>query len=295
MTSGYVPSGCARPSRSEMTPEQRSFYDGWKAGADSGSFGETDDGYVWLYVSETINSPIPGRTMLKRLLSLHDGCPMGRRLRSSVADACLDVCMLNGLPVPSGIHGLNAEVREHRAVSAFTSDKIGSLTMTELSSLSKYPKDVYLDDTEACRAIMTESLRRIDKMLRKEGSSIEKEFHVAWTSKRKDVFLGFAYVGGRQAEYRRFIGPPTGLSIFLRDLERAVLSFERRGRHLNAPRVPATLDPRFADVVRRVTEEWIALGRDPEAFERPGIVLDLGKVAEAESALNDVTRMMSLK
>lgn len=51
---GYIPSGTARADYGHMTPEQYGYYLYWRENVVRGKYPETDNGYVWLFLSETL-------------------------------------------------------------------------------------------------------------------------------------------------------------------------------------------------------------------------------------------------
>lgn len=290
----YVPSGYTTPDYRSFSDEQRGFYLKWRADVRNGVYGDTDQGYAWMFLCELINSESDPELNLEimRGMGLTYEQDSGRPL---IRQTYLDYAMTHRIDaVDPSVRRCTASMS--MAMTAFLDrelDVVDGGTLLDLAGITH--KSMRVDFDSDCAGIVSEVLRRIDDMTISEGGL----FQLCDMSFFPITFHPFT----RLKYYGRKPDPTFMLADFesndrftqgLRDLCRCVIQHVRRRNGRKAQLEPFVgFGGDRTDVVRDTVAEWFdGPVTVPGAVDRT-IVLDRKAVDDAESDLRSVTEMMS--
>lgn len=302
----YVPSGCSTPEYARMDTAALEYYLYWREQARSGRYGETDDGYLWLYRCELINTdPDTGHALgqLAGLSRAYDGC-FGRNqsnVRRIPGETYLDYALIRhpyGLdptvrpgPVTSGV--LLRMLLEGRDPPV-CADNI--LTLADIGS-SKEDRGIRASFTDDCARIAARVIARINRICIDKGGQVSGFCGLRTGSEERSAFGGLRYYGDDSrivlrlpsyADNQRFL---EGTRTLVRTVVRAV---QDRGKPLRPVWIYGA---EASDIVAEETENWLS-GKPSETpavvimEEAPPTLIDRSAVDAAEEDLRRVTELM---
>lgn len=290
----YVPSGYTTPDYRSFDDDQRGFYLKWREGVRNGVYGDTDQGYVWLFLCELINSESDPELNLgiMRGMGLTYEQDSGRPL---IRQTYLDYAM---------VHRINAVDPSVRRCTASMSMAMTALldrelemvdggTLLDLAGITH--RSLRIDFDSDCAGIVSEVIRRIDAMTISRGGLFQL-CELSFYPTTFHPFTRLKYYGSRPDQTYMLVDFESNDRFIqgLRDLCRCVIQHVRRHSGRRVQLEPFTgFGDDYTGVVRDTVADWFAEPvRSPADVGRP-IVLDMKAVDDAESDLRSVTEMMA--
>lgn len=168
----YVPSHSRKATYRQMDRRQTAFYIRWRTEVLSGRYGYTDEGYMWLLLTELINleeDPERTRAVLEGMRRAYgDQAPM------SMMDVVRSHALANGYDVPPGVH-TSPTSRHILASIKLESRPVGAFDMLLIRMFTDYGSK-YVDRSPAIyEEAFTEAIRAVDDLL--ESSDGRRIFH----------------------------------------------------------------------------------------------------------------------
>lgn len=95
----YVPSRLSTPEYSKLKDGRLEYYLQWREGVRHGEYGRTDEGYIWLLMTELLNTGVPQESMdmMMKVREVYDPYHCDRGLGQGI----LMRALVNGLDIPS--------------------------------------------------------------------------------------------------------------------------------------------------------------------------------------------------
>lgn len=95
----YIPSRLFTPEYSKLKGGRLEYYLQWREGVRHGEYGRTDEGYIWLLMTELLNTGVPQESMdmMMRIREVYDPYHCDRGLGQGI----LMRALVNGLDIPS--------------------------------------------------------------------------------------------------------------------------------------------------------------------------------------------------
>lgn len=298
----YVPSGCGTPEYARMETAALEYYLYWREQARSGRYGETDEGYLWLYRCELINAESDDGRALEQLAGLsraYDGS-FGRSrdsIRRIPGETYLDYALLKRpddldptvRPCPVSSAVLLRMLLEGRDPPA-CADNI--LTLASIGS-SKEDKGIRASFTDDCARIAARVIARINRICIDKGGQVSGFCGLKSRDEERPVFGGLRYFGGSSRislqlpcyeDNPRF---QEGTRTLVRNVARAV---QERGRPLKPVWICGA---EASDIIVEESERWFSEKQSAAKREaaRPSLI-DRSAVDAAEEDLKRVTELM---
>lgn len=297
----YVPSGRRFPDYRNLSPEGLRFYLYWRSRAREGVYGETDEGYVWLYVCELINHGYDDGYVMRELAGLahaYDRMPGSDRGFLSADHSPSAAYAEYG-----GVRGLGFEdpsVRPCIPTAAYMIDALlhgrpvrpDPACFILAGDVEDEVAKAYFD--RDCAEVAASVLRAASAELARAGSDPRTMYSVREKTAKYSLLDGFAY--HRFPGGRRKMLPATYVDYFSRPAFRKEIAglvkavAKARSRPLEGKRVQLTLFGLDMTDVLMSEVRRVALG----PRERR-VSLDEGLLDEAERDLRAVTEMMSVE
>ena len=294
----YIPSGFTNPDWRSFTEPQRKCYVYWRDQTRKGNYGETDWGYLWLYLCELINVKEDPQKNLDQLIALHKAYGSADE-EKLIGKTCFEYSVVHKLPFPEPsisesnitaclvmdqfLKGMN--VRPDKTLLLFLSG-INDKTMTR-----EFDPD--------CVGITNMSIRGVQATLKAEGTSIEELCDPEKVNTVINVFEGLKYFKEiRKARFTYLNYIYNGMfDDSLKEIVKAVFSavrMKRTGKAVKIGKV-AAFGMDCKDIVSKSVSAWYENKAIEEIKERASnMKLDLEAVSGAQAALKEVTEMMKV-
>ena len=156
----YVKSGYANPSYDTFTRDQYDYYIFWRTQFRKGRNLETDDGYIRLFVAETVSCSDDPKEALENLRRLRDTYRC-HTLDRYISVAMMEYSVIFGIPVEdteyayeSLLNGIACMCMERNPMTDMTPDVLASISGVDKDTILKLGKEGI--------TTINESLRRID-------------------------------------------------------------------------------------------------------------------------------------
>ena len=293
----YVPSGYLNPDYRSFSEEQRKYYVYWREQCKKGNYGETDTGYLWLYLCELINIKAEPQDMMSQLTGLYDNYGDFGEDRI-VGKTCFEYAVTHKLPMPDP--------------SVYESNVLGCLVMEQfIKGMDTHPdknllmflsgindKTMTKEFDADCIGITLSFLRKVQSKLKEEETTIDKYCDVERTATVINIYDDLKFFGiNRKARfsYSNYIYN----AMFDDSLKSAMkaafgaVRLKRTGKPIKIAKFTSFgMDGK--DLMQATVNEWYESKEIAEIKDRANsMILDREAVTGAESALNAVTRMMS--
>lgn len=297
----YVPSEYANPDFRSFNDSQRGFYLHWREMARQGRYIDTDQGYVWLYLCELVNSQSDPEEVRSQMVGLQRAYGDGAKDFRLIGRAYLDYTLLHDLELdepwmyPSP---MTADLVMDRFVDG-DGRAPDSASLAILADLNDDP-NYMLDDDSTGVAVLT--LRAVQRELTRKGSGIAEACCIKPRTESIRLFSQLAYYpADGQGNVLRVTHPdyvfnPRAAAWTCEVVKNSVRAV-RRHRGEKGYRVQDTkaFGLQVKGIVERCSEEWFASKEADERRDRAmRVSLDAEAIRSAESDLRDVTDMMSV-
>ena len=293
----YIPSGMMRPSYTLMDTEQLEYYLHWRDMARNGVYLDTDRGYLWLFLTETINM---SRDHDQTVFLLGDMVSHYERGVYPISPLCVtyqDYILVNDVTVCDSDR-VHSGILDGMLFQSMLRGDVGTITnprmFLEASSMSR--DSLRADFDSDCAAITSLVLRAVDEsisegIVRGFGLIMEHEYEAYkdlsyWGDRRTSMKVSFPDL--QRNRYFR-----TDLTDLLKDVVRAVR--KHKGKKNNRIMHENLFGMPIKGIIEQAVEGWFSSGQKASApKERIKVILDREAVKDAESALDEVTEMMRI-
>ncbi len=295
--SNYVPSGFINPDYRSFTEDQRKYYIHWREQCKKGVYGETDTGYLWLYLCELINVQADPIFIMGQLTGLYDAYGDFGNDRI-VGKTCFEYAIVRKLPMPRP--------------SVYESNVLGCMVMEQfLKGMDTQPdknllmflsgitdKTMVREFDQDCIGMTCSMLRKVESAMESEGTTVDDYCSIERTNTVIPVYDGLKYfkeVRKARFSYSNYIYNASfddSLKEIMKNAFTAV-----RAKRTNKP-VKVAKFTAFGmdckDMMQKTVAEWYEGKEVAEIKERASsMVLDKEAVSGAQSALKAVTEMMA--
>ncbi len=293
----YIPSGFINPDYRSFNESQRKYYIYWREQCRKGNFGETDTGYLWLYLCELINIKAEPKEIMEQLTGLYDSYGDFGDDRI-VGKTCFEYAIVHKLPMPKP--------------SVYESNILGCIVMEQfLKGMEAAPdknllmflsgindKTIVREFDHDCMGITLSMLKKIEAVKKEEGTSIDEYCNIERANTVMTVFDGLKYfkeIRKSRFTYSNYIYNAS-FDDSLKEIMKNAFAAVRLKR-TNKP-VKITKFEAFGmdckDLMQKTVTEWYEDKEIAEIKERASsMVLDREAVSGAESALKEVTKLMA--
>ena len=293
----YVPSGFINPDYRSFTEQQRKFYVYWREQCRKGNYGETDTGYVWLYLCELINIKAEPDETFDQILGLHDAYGDFGDDRI-IGKTCFEYAIVHKLPMP------RPSVYESNILGCMVMEQFLKGMDTEpdknllmfLSGISD--KTMLREFDEDCIGITLSLLIRIQEKMKEQETTIDKYCDVERLPTVLSVFDGLKYfkeIRKARFSYSNYIYN-AAFDDSLKEIMKSAFAAVRLKRTSKPIKVTkfSAFGMDCKEMMAETVSEWYEGKEIKEIKDRANsMVLDREAVSGAESALRAVTKMMS--
>ena len=293
----FVPSGCRCASYDAMGPEQTAFYLSWRTQVLRGAYRDTDRGYLWLLLCETVDGDRDAEARLEVLKGLYRAySPSSEAARRLIGRTCADYAFMTDQdPLWYGAPG----DREVVLWMKLRLEPVGRLSMDLLDGLAGLDLGRYLGDGDYDGALNA-AVAGLDAHLRATGGKGLAEACGSRTVGRpRELFPDLVHDWDRYVSLRIYSfdrNAPAGrlMAAAAKVAVRAV----NVPLGLRRPNRPSKIDAGALEAMEAAAEDWVS-GRDRAARaernrrDAMSIVLDRDAVLEAESDLHAVTELVA--
>ena len=292
----YVPSGFVNPDYRSFQENQRRFYIYWRGQTRIGNYGETDRGYLWLYLCELINAVAEPKDVQSQMMGLYNAYGYADE-DHLIGRTCFEYSVVHKLPIPEpSIYESN--VTACLVVEQFFKGMDTRFDKNLIMFLSNInDKTIGREFDDDCVGITNQLLRMISAEMEKNGEDIETYCDADKESTAIPIFAELKYFKeARKARvsYRNYIYN-AAFDDSLKEIVKNVFSAVRMKR-TNKP-VKVSKFTAFGmdckDLLTKAVARWYEDKEIAGIKERASnMVLDKEAVSGAQAALRDVTQMM---
>ena len=287
----YVASGFVNPSYDTFSREQFDYYIYWRTQFRKGRNLETDDGYIRLFVAETVSCSDDPNDALEKLKRLRDTYP-NHYLERSISVAIMEYSVIFGIPVDDTQYAYES-LLNGIACMCMGKQPMADMTSDVLSSISGMDKKAIDDLGKEGLAAINGSLRKIDSERIALGIPPTLELfnvqiisHSAFYAMRRDFPMP-----SYNSSYRSFVVKRnSSLRSYISNTIRLVATFISKfsGKKVTV-KIPKYHGERTVKIVE--TEVMRAFDLDPKRKKK--LELDPSALKNAQDDLSAVTEMMS--
>jgi len=292
----YIPSGFTNPDYRSFTEPQRKYYTYWRGQTRKGNYGETDWGYLWLYLCELINMQADAQEMLDQLYALHKAYGVADE-ENLTGKTCFEYAVLHKLAIPEpSVYESN--ITACLVVEQFLKGMPTRMDKNLILFLSGITdKTVTREFDDDCVGIVCMTVTNIGKALQKDGTTIEEFCDAEKIPVAMTVYDGLKYFKGlakARFTYRNYIYNAS-FDDSLKEIVKNVFSavrMKRTGKPVKISKFTA-FGMDCKDILTKTVSAWYEGKEIAEIKERASnLVLDREAVSGAQAALRDVTKMM---
>jgi len=292
----YVPSGFINPDYRSFSEQQRKYYIYWRGQTRNGLYGETDAGYLWLYLCEIINIAADPKEMMDQLMGLYKAYGNFDEERI-IGHTGFDYALAHKIPIP------DPSIYESNVTACLVMDQFlkGEETYPDKSLLMFLSgindKTMMREFDPDCVGITCGALRAVEAKLKEEGTSINDLCGIEKVATSVTLFEGLKYfkeMRKSRFSYMNYIYNGSFDDSLKEIMKNAfsVVRMKRTGKAIKLNKFQA-FGMDCKDIMTKVANEWYEGKEIAEIKERASnLKLDLEAVSGAESALRDVTQMM---
>ena len=293
----YIPSGFTNPDYRSFSEPQRKFYVYWRDQTRKGNYGETDKGYLWLYLCELINIKADPQVNMDQLVGLRRAYG-GADEDNLIGKTCFEYSLVHKLAFPDP--------------SIYESNITACLVMEQfLKGMDTHPDKTLLlflsginDKTmsrefdQDCVGITCAMLRAVEKAMEDQGTTVEEFCDPEKVPTVVTVFEGLKYfkeIRKARFTYRNYIYN-AAFDDSLKEIVKNVFSAVRMKRTGKAVKINkfTAFGMECREMLTKAVSSWYEGKEIAEIKERASnLKLDREAVTGAETALKDVTRMMA--
>ena len=292
----YIPSGFTNPDYRSFSEPQRKFYIYWRDQTRKGNYGETDWGYLWLYLCELVNMKGEPQEMLDQLYALHKAYG-GADEENLTGKTCFEYAIVHKLAIPEpSVYESN--ITACLVVEQFLKGMPTKMDRNLLMFLSGInDKTMAREFDDDCVGIVCMTLEAIEKKMESEGTTIEEYCDAEKVPVAMTVFDGLKYfkeIRKARFTYRNYIYCAS-FDDSLKDIVKSTFSavrMRRTGKPVKVTKFSA-FGMDCKELLTKTVSAWYENKEIAEIKERANnLVLDREAVSGAQAALRDVTQMM---
>ena len=292
----YVPSGCRCASYDSMDDEQTAFYLSWRSQAVRGAYGDTDRGYLWLLLCETVSSDRDSDRRLRVLEGLYRAYGQSSdSVRRLIGRTCTDYAFMTDQdPLWYGYSG------DRQAVlwMKLRLEPPGKLSMDLLDGIADVDMGKYLVDGDYDGALNA-AVRAMDAYLRRnDGEGIleagSRRTRAVTREILPDLIHGWdRYVGLNMCD----IGRNSAMARLMTAAAKVAIRGVNSSPGTRRPNRPSRVDPDLLEAMEAAVDAWVSGRERRAAAERNrrdamSIVLDREAVSAAETDLEAVRTLV---
>ena len=261
-----------------------------------GNYGETDWGYLWLYMCELINVKEEPDEILDQLYNLHKAYG-GADEENLTGKTCFEYSIVHKLPIPEpSIYESN--ITACLTVEQFLKGMDAKLDKNLILFLSGInDKTMTREFDEDCVGITCKVILEAQTQKQSEGTSIEEFCDAEKVPTVMTVFDGLKYfkeIRKARVSYRNYIYS-AAFDDSLKEIAKNVFSavrMKRTGKPVKVSKFTA-FGMDCKDILSKSVSAWYEEKEIAEIKEKASnLKLDRDAVTGAQEALRDVTRMM---
>ncbi len=292
----YIPSGFTNPDYRSFSEPQRKFYTYWRGQTRLGNYGETDTGYLWLYLCELINIRAEPKDILAQLVGLHQAYGSADEDKI-IGKTCFEYSVVHKLPVPyPSIYESN--ITGCMVMEQFLAGRETSPDRSLLLFLSGITDKTMTREFDSdCVGITCAIIRAVQSELQTEGSSIDDLCDPEKVPTVLTVFDGLRYfkeIRKARFTYRNYI-----YNAMFDDSVKEIAKNAFSAVRMKRTNKPVKISKYIAfgrdckGITEKAVKEWYEGKEVAEIKEKAmNLVLDREAVSGAESALKEVTKLM---
>ncbi len=292
----YLPSGFTNPDYRSFMEPQRRYYIYWRNQTRAGNYGETDWGYLWLYLCELINVSADPKMCLDQLVGLH------RAYGSADPDkligrTCFEYAVIHKLPFP------DPSIYESNVTACLVIEQFIKGMDTELDKnlilfiADINDKTVTREFDADCVGITNMMIRKIGAVMNEQGFTMEEFCGADKDETILPIFKDLKYfkeVRKVRVQYKNYVYN-AAFDDSLKAIAKNVFSavrMKRVGKPVRTVKFTA-FGMECKDILQKAVSEWYEGKEIANIKERASsMVLDKEAVSGAQAALREVTTMM---
>jgi len=293
----YIPSGFVNPDYRSFSENQRKYYVYWRGQTRKGNYGETDWGYLWLYLCELINIKADPQQSMDQLVGLYRAYGSADE-EHVIGKTCFDYSLVHKLTFP------DPSIYESNMTACIVMDQFlrGESTCLDktlilfLSGIND--KTMTREFDPDCVGITGMLLRKIEAEMEANGTTLGEYCGLEKENVSQNVFEGLKYfkeIRKARVAYLNYIYN-SSFDDSLKEIAKNAFSavrMKRTGKQVKLSKFVAYGEDR-KEMLQKTVSEWYENKAMEEIKERASnLKLDLEAVSGAEAALKDVTKMMS--
>ncbi len=295
----YVPSDMWYMDAAKMSPGQKRFYIQWRYEASNGIYSDSDFGYLKLLITDAVATVYDHARCLELLTGLyHAYSAQNHAIKTLIGNACTGYALLTGQDPPLDATGQERDFVLSQKLKAVPLGRIPMSMMHKFKGMDtgRYVHPGYDYDTALNSAV----------------EALDRECRKAWSQSLYNHCKGEEFAIDREMiprivhtwpKYVRFSMSPVSendLGALLAAAAKVAMIAVNETFGFNCPRLPKNVDQDKLDLMLRAARSVMAGIRDErESAERSkrmaSITIDTGAVADAESALETVKKLMTVE
>lgn len=293
---GYVPSLVKRACYSHFTEEQLNYYLYWRSEARKGSFHDTDRGYMWLFLSELINTELDARTVKRIINGIERNYMRFEETDDLLKTTVLQFQLMNGFPTMRPDDDIvNGSIDNYlkQYIEGTISAPMDFRTLKAVAKKLRVP--LYSELDEDGMGIMDLYLRNYIESIRESSIDVLRHFdmlYIEWlqvnytriyTSKNENVTLKTNYPYRTHNLYKMFY---TGIH----DIPGLIGEYRKQGKIVKVD----TETDREREILYESATTWFKEREElARACRVSNISFDEKAIADAENDLEEVTRIIT--
>ena len=292
----YVPSGFSNPDYRSFNDQQRRYYTYWRGQTRKGVYGETDTGYVWLYLCELVNITADHQQCLDQLIGLYRAYGQADKDKL-ISKTCYEYAVLHKLVLPDpSIYESN--LTACMCMDQFLEGKPAHPDKNLLLFLSAIDDKTISREFDAdCVGITCLALTSVNDALKADGTNIKD-----YCNPQMKTVQVVPYGDLKNFSMNRKVNISSPDFIYnsmfnnsLKEIVKTVFSavrMKRTGKPVKIPKCTA-FGIECKDILTKSVSAWYESKEIAEIKERASnLKLDREAVSEAHAALKEVTTMM---
>ena len=295
----YVPSDMWYMDAAKMSLDQWRFYIQWRYEASNGIYSDSDFGYLKLLITDAVATVSDQARCLELLTGLyHAYSAQNHAIKTLIGDACTGYALLTGQDPPLDATGQERDFVLSQKLKAVP---LGRIPMSMMHKFKGMDTDRYVHPGYDYDTALNSAVGALDRECRK-----------AWSESLYNHCKGEECAIDREMiprivhtwpKYVRFSMSPISeneLGTLLAAAAKVAMIAVNETFGFSCPRLPKNVDQDKLDLMLRAARSVMSGIRDErESAERSkrmaSITIDTGAVADAESALETVKKLMTVE
>ncbi len=295
----YIPSDMWYMDAAKMDPDQRRFYIQWRYEVANGIYSDSDFGYLKLLITDAVATIDRPARCLELLAGLyHAYSSQNHAIKTLVGGACTDYAILTEQDPPLDATGQERDFILTQKLKASPMGRISMSLMWKFKGIDteKYVHPGYDYDTALNRIV-----EALDKDCRKAHSESLYDHYKNWESiTDREMISSIIHTWPKYVEFKTAPMRDNELGYLLAAAMKMAIIAVNETFGFNCPRPPKDIDPGMMDIMRKAARSAVSGIRDERENEErskrmASISIDTAAVADAESALETVKKLMTVE